>query len=423
MAKKTLFVISTLPLAEGQGASFARILAYAKALTLEKDTEVYLLSDVYPDDFKESLKEIAPKIYLAGKKRDSGDQSNFTKRTAGKVFGKKAFNQFLENVSHFLDGFEGEKAVLVYPSIHSYSYEKELIKRIRSKSIKVFSERNELNIGKVLNSPFPKNPVKKIVFGLYYPFKYYDHYLQDKLVSQYDGNIVISKTMENHVAKQNGNLIRIPILADVAQFEVLPKTKKQDESLINIGFTGTINNKKDGINELIDAIAILDKKHGIQNVQLNLYGSGYRDVIAKLKKQISDLSLSERVILHGKVASSEIPGIMVEQDILVLTRPDSLQARYGFSTKLAEYMASGVVVLATDVSDNALFIEDGVNGFIAKSHVAQETASKLAEIISKKEYSNSEIKKKGRATASEYFQSEKYADELSNFLFPGKASA
>lgn len=400
-----------------QGASYARILSYARALTQTKDLTVYLLSTLYPEQFKEVQKEISPQIFICGKAAKADQNTSFAQRTTGKVFGKEEFNAFLSNVSSFIDEFMGNKSVLVYPSINNHANELELIKLVKSKNIRIISERNELNVGKMFNYPFPKNPVKKALFGLYYPFKYLDHYKRDKLVAKYDGNIAISTTMEKKIARVNNSLLRIPILANVQQFSDAKEAHKKSSD-INIGFTGYLTIKKDGIGELIEAISILQKKYAIDNVILNLYGTGYRDTLAKIKSLIKKYRLENKVILHGKVPSGDIPEILKRQDILILTRPVNLQTRYGFSTKLAEYMASGITVLTTDVSDNTLFIKDGENGFIAKSYKAEETAEKLAEIIKGKKYLDTTLRKKAQETAHNHFDGNKYATELLNFFFP-----
>ena len=106
-----------------------------------------------------------------------------------------------------------------------------------------------------------------------------------------------------------------------------------------------------------------------------------------------------------------------QQNILILARPQNLQTRFGFSTKLAEYMASGVAVLTTDVSDNLLFIKDGENGFIADSYKAEKVADKLFDIVNNKKYLDKKIIECANVTATKYFNSKKYKDKLARFLF------
>ncbi len=415
--KRNLIVISALPLREQQGASYARIMAYAGAVTQDPNLMVWLLSTKYPDIDEKNTQEVEERIYICGNVEKKTGEGSFAERTSGKLFGKKNFRGFLENVDQFLDGLEGDKTVLVYPSINNYSDEKELLNLLKGKGIPVFSERNELNTGKMLNYPFPKNPLKKLLFTIYYPFKYIDHYRQDQLVAEYDGNIAISRNMEERIQKLNPNLLRIPILADVKRFSQ-KNPVRIDNELIQLGFTGYLTMKKDGIGELIKAIGILRDKYNIGNIRLNLYGTGYRDTLAKIRKLIDEKGVTENVVLHGQVPSESIPEILSQQDILLLTRPENLQTRFGFSTKLAEYMASGVPVLITSVSDNTLYVKDGENGFVSCSHKAADTAERLFEVISRKDYLDKSIGQRARATALQHFDAVNYSDQLIQFLFP-----
>ena len=235
--KRNLIIITALPLQNQQGASYARIMAYAGAVTQDPGTTVWMLSARYPDIDRNHCLALVERIFLCGQAEPSGRESSFTGRTSGKIFGKRSFRKFLGKVHTFLEETEGKKAVLVYPSINNYSDEKELLDLVKGEGIPVYSERNELNTGKMLNYPFPKNPFKKLLFALYFPFKYIDHYRQDRLVAGYDGNIAISKNMEERIRKRNPNLLRIPILADVGKFSSAKAMERSDE-FIELGFTG-----------------------------------------------------------------------------------------------------------------------------------------------------------------------------------------
>ncbi len=416
--KKILFIITALPLYDRQGAAYSRILEYAKALVLDKGTSIYLLSYDYPDNLWKSKLEVIPNVFICGKKMKTKDSGSFLTRAIEKKIDANKRTYFLKNLSNFLDQFDSKRSGFVYPSLMGYQLEKEIIKLFKAKSIPVFSERNELKRGIALNKAFPRNPLKKTIFSLNYPFLVWDFNKQDKLAKNYDGNIAISTTMEQYLLKMNKPVIRIPILSDIDRFQIKKQTHSDDT--INIGYTGSLTFKKDGLGELIKAIGLLINKYNVTNVKLNIYGSGFRDTIKKLESLINKLGLSKHIFLHGKVTSEDIPKIQVQQDLLVLVRPQNLQTRFGFSTKLAEYMASGVVVLTTDVSDNLMFIENAKNGFVADSYLAEKVAGKLFEIISNKSYLDKQITQSAYETALKYFNSKNYNDQLSGFLFQNK---
>jgi glycosyltransferase involved in cell wall biosynthesis len=235
------------------------------------------------------------------------------------------------------------------------------------------------------------------------------------LANKYDGNIAISTTMEKHLRKQNMPVIRVPILSDIDKFKI--KRQTSSYTIIQIGYTGSLTYRKDGLNELIKSIWVLINKYQCKNIVLNIYGYGYWGTIKKLEILVKKLELSKFIKFHGKVPSEEIPEIQAQQDILVLTRPQNLQTRFGFSTKLAEYMASGVVLLTTDVSDNLKYIKDEENGFIAENYLAEKVAEKLFDIIINERYLDKNIIKSAQKTASTHFNSRNYKKILFDFLF------
>ena len=75
--------------------------------------------------------------------------------------------------------------------------------------------------------------------------------------------------------------------------------------------------------------------------------------------------------------ADEIPQIMVDAKMLVLDRPDNLQARFGFPTKLGEYLLSANPVVVTGVGDIPLFLQDKDSALISPPNNPQAFAEKL----------------------------------------------
>ena len=72
-----------------------------------------------------------------------------------------------------------------------------------------------------------------------------------------------------------------------------------------------------------------------------------------------------------------MPALLGSARILALARPDNLQARNGFPTKLGEYLACGRPVVVTRVGEIGNFLSDGVNGLLADPDDAAAFAEKL----------------------------------------------
>ena len=74
--------------------------------------------------------------------------------------------------------------------------------------------------------------------------------------------------------------------------------------------------------------------------------------------------LDNRVYYVGNLDPDDLQDEFSKYHLLILSRPLNPQTRYGFSTKLSDYLISDVPVLVTDVSDNSIYIRDGINGYL-----------------------------------------------------------
>ena len=158
----------------------------------------------------------------------------------------------------------------------------------------------------------------------------------------------------------------------LTRFDGLLKNKNKEEY---IAYCGKVSNNKDGVDQLIHAFSIVHKI--IPDIKLYIVGA----IPANLSNEhniqlIQDLNLSEYVVLTGMLPADEIPQIMVDAKMLVLDRPDNLQARFGFPTKLGEYLLSANPVVVTGVGDIPLFLQDKDSALISPPNNPQAFAEK-----------------------------------------------
>lgn len=398
---KTVVILSDQKLHLRQGAAYSRMINYAKALTLNKDVKVYLCSFQLSKDLS-SHQEIFESIYIIGKPRILSDYK-YSKYYEKLLNPFRSLSYFSKTRKYFN---EKQIAWIIFPKrFFNDVFTLFVVKYLQRQ--KIYCEKNELKIGILLNTSFPQGMLKKLLFLMMYPFWVLDAKLNDYMVRYYDGVIAISTNMNIWLQKKNRNIVKIPILVDCSVYnfdKIIGKSKQ-----FSIGFIGSISCKKEGLINLIIAISKID------NVVLNIYGAGSKTDMNKLQNIISEYRIDKKVIFHGQKDVKLIPSILAEQSLLILTRPNNIQNKYGFSTKLAEYMASGVPVLVTDVSDNALYIKDGENGFIISSNNPELLAEKLKEIIDRSD--SNEIGLRGRRTAMVNFDYRIYSVKLYNFLF------
>ncbi|HEX5396316.1 MAG TPA: glycosyltransferase [Candidatus Limnocylindria bacterium] len=125
-----------------------------------------------------------------------------------------------------------------------------------------------------------------------------------------------------------------------------------------------------GLEFAVEAVALLDDLP----VRLDVYGDGpYR---TQIEETIRRADVADRVELHGRVPLEELPRLLSASDIgLVPTRPEPY-AQYSLSTKLLEYAAMGVPIIASDLLTFRAHLDDR-----AIRYVPGADASALADAI------------------------------------------
>jgi glycosyltransferase involved in cell wall biosynthesis len=305
----------------------------------------------------------------------------------------------------------GDCSFLLYPGSFAMMLVSLFYLKVLKKQ-KVFIEKNELMYSIALNYPIKKvYSIKLFILILIKTFLVIIGFIQDILTPFFSGIIAISNNIENIYKNFNSQIIQIPILC--SRYNNLQNFNPT--GTFSIGYTGDINQNKDGI---LSFIKVLGKLGSKENFIFYLWGSrGSNSQFIQLTKTVDKLGLSNKIIFNGFIKEDQIKYELSKMDLLVLPRPLNMQTKYGFSTKLGEYMMSGKPVLTTDVSDNSLYIKDGINGFIIKNNNEQTMLKKITEILNLKKETLENIGNEGRITACLYFDTMKHAESLNSFLF------
>ena len=178
---------------------------------------------------------------------------------------------------------------------------------------------------------------------------------------------------------------------------------------------GQISLKKEGLPTLFQALGIVNKEYS--NFTLALYGpisNAEKDLI--LKHYPTRYGIIDNVVYKGIFNQSSNVDIFRNSHLLLLPRDLHPQTKYGFSTKLAEYLASGVPVLVTNVSDNKLFIKDTKNGFIVEAGNAVHMAEKIISIMHHYNNVAPSVSVNAQETVRKNFYYKNYSNLLETFL-------
>lgn len=207
-------------------------------------------------------------------------------------------------------------------------------------------------------------------------FSFFKYKLYERLSRNFTGLVCISKNIEAYYKKYNTNTLRIPILSN-ANIIYTNNCNYQKGRAFNIGFMGSIHIEKENLDIFFSALNQVSSKGYC--IVFNMYGS-----ISDKKKfyeLVEFYSLKSIIKYHGVVEQNLIPSRLAIQDLLVLPRARTPQNMYGFSTKLSEYLVSGVPVLITDVSDNLVYLTPNEDCIIADFKSSKNFASQIESLI------------------------------------------
>lgn len=190
------------------------------------------------------------------------------------------------------------------------------------------------------------------------------------------GLFVISKPLKEYyegLGMDPSKIHIINMMVNADRFQDIKKTQNRERY---IAYCGTASNNKDGVDLLIKAFAIICSK--CTDIKLYIIGkTPSRKETSTNLKLIKDLGIEDRIVFTGVVPSEKMPQILKDAEVLALARPDNLQARYGFPTKLGEYLLTGNPIVITSVGDITHFLIDGISALISAPSNIEMFAQKL----------------------------------------------
>lgn len=217
---------------------------------------------------------------------------------------------------------------------------------------------------------------------------------------------VISNNLMNEVHKKypNRKLCLLP--------NSTPQLNKQSrETLSNplkVLYSGTYS-PKDGVEYLLKGV-MEAHKNGIA-VELILLGKG-----SKEDMKVLELAKGKDYIHYlGYVSDEELNSHLLACDVLCMTRCNSRFANYGFPFKLSEYLATGNIVLATNIGDVELYVKDKESAYIIPSENSHAIATTLQHIVEYPQEALS-VANGGLKVMQQYFSIESVGVIFINFL-------
>lgn len=230
----------------------------------------------------------------------------------------------------------------------------------------------------------------------------------------FDVVFVMTKRLYDYykpLTKKTTKFLHLPMTVD---FERFPSPVELSKQTNLITYIGDLSQSKDGVLNLIKSFSLI--KDEFPNIQLQLIGKNNDSSYMKsLQVLIRTLGISKRVLLIGFINPENIPKTLYNSRLLVLSRPNNIQAQGGFPTKLGEYLATGVPVVVTAVGELPDYLTDNVNAFLAKPDDIKSFANTMKRALNNFELSVI-VGLTGRKTALKNFSHSIQGQLISEFL-------
>jgi glycosyltransferase involved in cell wall biosynthesis len=186
--------------------------------------------------------------------------------------------------------------------------------------------------------------------------------------------------------------------------------RRHDERSLNLLYAGRLASDK-GIGTAIEAMTKLVFSQGQREVRLSLAGSGSAEYEDHLRFMVNQAGLTDYVSFLGWVPSEEMPGLLRNFDVLLLTSiwPEP------FARVLLEGMISGLVVVATPTGGTTEILVDGENGLLFAAGDAEDLAQKIVCLAADPKL-RGRLARAGQQTVIERFTKTKMMDEIESYL-------
>lgn len=183
---------------------------------------------------------------------------------------------------------------------------------------------------------------------------------EKKLLPIVNGIIPISDSLKEYASQFVGRgckFHKVPILVDYKKYD-LPDRSSETE-IPYIFHSGKLQDQKDGILGMFEAYGKLLRDNDIPLRFIttgNLQSSSERMQIEEI---VERYQLKDKLIFVGDLSQEQIQDYLSKAMMVLSYRHDNRQIKYGFSTKLGEYMAAGKPIIITKVGEPMNWLRDG----------------------------------------------------------------
>src|SRR3989338_7220940 len=204
----------------------------------------------------------------------------------------------------------------------------------------------------------------------------------------------------------------VPNGVSINKYEIRnPKSEtnlKSQNSNIKTIITTSRLVRKNGVDTLIKAMAILYVQHRMSNIKLQILGTGSDG--EKLKELAKELKVDDVVQFLGHIEPERVYEYLADADIFV--RPSRTE---GLGSSFLEAMGAGLPVIGVAVGGIPDFLKDGETGLFCKVDDPKDLAEKIKLLMRDEEIAK-RIAGNGRRLVLEKYNWDNVAKQMKNIL-------
>ncbi|HLM00964.1 MAG TPA: glycosyltransferase family 4 protein [Pyrinomonadaceae bacterium] len=225
--------------------------------------------------------------------------------------------------------------------------------------------------------------------------------IAEKMLRAGDAVVVLSE-QEKKIIENRWRNLNVRVLENaVAVDEAVDAERKTDEKTLI--FLGRLHESK-GLHEIVEACRRLKNENF--RFRFKCFGAGERKdfFVAEMTR-----ILGEKFYYGGVATGAEKWKELATADIFLLP------SRYGEGLPVAmlEAMASGCVVIVSEMASTGAVVEDGENGFLIEPRSVAQLVEKLKLLLAG-EIDSERLRKNARATIKARFDLNDYIERLEN---------
>jgi glycosyltransferase involved in cell wall biosynthesis len=230
------------------------------------------------------------------------------------------------------------------------------------------------------------------------------------------GLLVVSSQIFEFVRKNGvpvSRIFHLPILVDFNR--VSSVSKESVKELLGKKYflnSGTLE-EKDGIKYILEAFSAIHKTH--DDVYLVFTGGAHPQRMKMVVDDANEFGLGGRIIFTGFIPEEQLVWSYQNALALLCCRSNNKFTNFGFPTKIAEYLSSGVPVITTYVGDVSLYLKDRYSAFIAEPENSQSIKECMELIVNDPELA-SRVGVEGQNVAIKQFDYKNFIVPIGKFL-------